>query len=56
MNVEPEYRLVNKMVEHIEDSLFSGPYENIKNWDQTKCMFCVVEAMACAHDISKMTA
>ena len=44
------------MVEQIECSLFSGPYESINNWDQTKCTFRYVAATIRAHEISKMTA
>ena len=44
------------MVEHIEDPLFFGPCESIKNWDKIKCMFRDAAATLCAHEISKMTA
>ena len=37
---EPKYRLVNQMVEHIEDPLLSGPCKSIKNWDIHRLMFC----------------
>ena len=43
------------MVEQIEDPLFSGPCDIIKNWYQTKCTFRDAAATLCAHDISKIT-
>ena len=55
-NVQPYYRLVTQMVEHIEDPLFYGPCESINNWYQTKCTFRVAEDTLRAHEISKMTA
>ena len=47
--VQPEYRIVTQMVEQIEDPLFSGPYESIKNWDQSKCTFRDAAATLRAH-------
>ena len=44
------------MVEHIEDQLFSGPYEIINKWDQSKCIFRETAATLRAHYISKMNA
>ena len=55
-NVQPYYRLVTQMVEHIEDTLFYGPCESINNWYQTKCTFRDATATLRAHEISKMTA
>ena len=43
------------MVEQIEDSLFSGPCNSIKNWNQTKCTFRDAVATLRSHDISKIT-
>ena len=54
-NVEPEYSLVTQIVEQIEDPLFSGPCESIKNWYKIKCTFRDAEATLRAHAISKTT-
>ena len=54
-NVEPEYSLVTQIVEQIEDPLFSGPCESIKNWYKIKCTFRDTEATLRAHAISKTT-
>ena len=56
MNVQPEYRLVTQMVEQIEDPLFSGTCESIKNWDQSNWKFCDAASTLHAHEIGKMAA
>ena len=55
-NVELGYRLITQMVEKIEYPLLSVPCKSIKNWYQTKSMFCDTAATLRAHGISKMTA
>ena len=51
--VQLEHRIVTQMVEQIEDPLFSGPCESIKNWDQPKKKFGNAAATMCAHEIGK---
>ena len=53
--VQPEYRVVVQMVEHIEDPLFSGPCESNNNWYQSKCTFRDEAAILHAHEIIKIT-
>ena len=42
------------MVEQIEDMLFSGPCESIKNWYESNKTFRDAAATLCAHEISKL--
>ena len=51
--VQSEDRLVNEMVEQIEDPLFAGPCESIKNWDYLKKTFRDAAATMRAHEIGK---
>ena len=51
-----EDEIITRMVEKIEDPLFSGPCEIIKNWDKGKHSFCDAAIMLCAQKISKMVA
>ena len=41
------------MVEQIEDPIFSGPWESIKNWDKRKKEFCDTAAKLHTHQIGK---
>ena len=52
--VQPEHRLITQMVEYIEDPLFSGPCESIKNFAKSNKMFCSAEATLRAHEIGKL--
>ena len=54
-NVDPEDRIVTKMVEQIEYPLYSVPCESIKNWDSIKCTFCDATATLWAHETIQMT-
>ena len=54
-SVEPKFRLVTQMIEHIEDLIFPGPCKNIKNWDCVKYKFSDAIDTLRAHKISKMT-
>ena len=51
--VQSEYRLVNQMVEQIEDPLFTGPCKSIKNWGSYKNIFSDAAATLRAHEIGK---
>ena len=53
--VKPKYQLVNKMVEQIEDTIFSGAYEIIKNWEITKNTFCNASSTMRDQKFSKIT-
>ena len=44
------------MVEHIEDPIFSGPCESIKNWDDNRRTSCDAVDILRDHKISKMIA
>ena len=46
--------LVTQMVENIEDPLFYGPCESIKNWDTIRRTFRDAADTLLAHKISKM--
>ena len=39
--VQMEHRLATQMVEQIEDPLFSGPCESIKNWAKARKSFAI---------------
>ena len=54
-SVGPEDRLVTQMVKQIEDPLFYGPCESIKNWDTIRRTFRDAADTLWAHEISKMT-
>ena len=53
-SVQLEYRLVTQMVEQIEDPLFSGPCESIKNWFESKKTFRGAAATLRTHEIGKL--
>ena len=53
-SVQLEYRLVTQMVEQIEDALFSGPCECIKNLVESKKTFRDAAATLRTHEIGKL--
>ena len=53
---KPEYQLVTQMVKQIEDPIFSGLCNIIKNWDETKRTFRYAAPTLRVHEVSKMTA
>ena len=53
---ETEDELVTQRVEQIEDTIFSGPYKNISNWNRIKRPFRDATDTLQAHKISEMTA
>ena len=53
--VQAEEKLVTQLVDHIEDPLFIGPCESIRNWIKSKKTFRDAAATLRGHEISKNT-
>ena len=55
MTVQLDYRLVPQMFEHIEDPLYSGPYESIHNWVESNKTFRNAAATLRAYKMGKLS-
>ena len=52
-SIQAEEKLVTQLVSHIEDPLFLGPCESIKNWASSRKTFCDAAATLRGHEIIK---